>query len=137
MLKPLSSGRRRRYVVVGVAAVPSALCVVLAIYVTQHELWAALSILLISFLGFHAIAFLSFACATCWRAVDYPWVLATFMAILIALTNIYEGSRIAPLAAAQIERKQNYGESHLRSEGCDNERLPPKAVPCWYVVSRA
>jgi hypothetical protein len=89
-------------------------------------LWAALSILLVSFLGFHAIAFLSFDCATCWRAVDYPWVLATFMAILIALTNIYEGSRVAPLAASQIERKQNYENLIYALKGVITNDCHPK-----------
>jgi hypothetical protein len=136
MLKSLPQGKRRRYVVTGVAAVTSALAIVLAISVTQHELWTALSILLVSLIGFHTIALLSFDCATCWRAVDYPWVLATFMAILIALTNIYEGARVAPMAAAQIERKQNYEQLiyALKSVITNDCHPKPSRAGMWSVA---
>lgn len=126
MFKPTLLGKRRRYVVAGVAFLTVTLSAALPLAVDQHDLWVALAVLLIALIGFHSVALLSFECTSCWRAVDYPWVLATFMAILIALTNIYENSRIAPLATAQIERRLNYEQLIYAMKGVITNDCHPK-----------
>ncbi len=103
----MQAGRRRRLWVIATLLATLAVCTTIALS-SSHDLWAAVAILVISLAGFHAVAWLTFDCGSCWRAVDYPWVFATFMTILIALTSIYESQRMAPLVAAQTERRLSY-----------------------------
>ena len=82
----LRTSKRRSALATGAIAASIAISVVLALTINLRDLWVATAILAISPLIFHAIAFITFDCTTCWRCVDYPCVLATFKTVLIALT---------------------------------------------------
>jgi hypothetical protein len=104
----LQPGFRRRAFVFTIVVLAAGLAIFLSLSHLAQDLWLALGILVVSLVGFHIIALTSYDCAWSWRFVDYPWVLTTFMTILVALTNIYETSRAAPLMTALAERKAAY-----------------------------
>lgn len=98
----------KRICVAALVTVTSCICVGLSVNEVWSDLATALTVFLVSLSGFHLVAFLTFRCAICWRAVDYPWVLATIMAVIIAVTNIYDRSHKDALEAAYAERQLVY-----------------------------
>lgn len=132
---PLLPGKRRRRIVVSVVLLTTALSVAIALSTPMNDVWTALAILLVALTGFHAIAFMTFDCAPCWRAVDYPWFFAATVTVLLTLTNIYESARSAPIAAAQSERRANYWQLiyHVKVVITDSCYRKPEGQDMWTV----
>jgi hypothetical protein len=59
-------------------------------------------IFVLSFIGHSILAWLTFDSVKAWRAVDYPWVCASFIAVIFALANGTETALKQELQAAKL-----------------------------------
>src|SRR5213078_482518 len=59
--------------------------------------------------------------------VDYPWILTTFMTIVLALTNIQETGRLAPLKLAVSDRRAAYDSLIYSMKSVITNDCHPKA----------
>jgi hypothetical protein len=55
-----------------------------------NTLKVAVILFVMSFTGFSLVAYFTYDCVRAWRAVDYPWVCASLMAVIFALANATE-----------------------------------------------
>lgn len=93
----------RRLAVLILVATMVAGCTALISISGQGEVAVALEILLISVFGFSVVAAISYDAALCWRFVDFPWICASFAAIVAALLNIGEAARREEVTHARSE----------------------------------
>ena len=113
-------------------ATVSALAVLLSLLVYSFghlgDLAVAAAILLISLAAHSVIALLTFDSQRGWRAVDYPWVAASFVAIIVAIANIAENSWQAQFQELKYTYQSSLGQfreaaSNLLKINCKQE--PP------------
>lgn len=97
-----------RAITISIILATGCLCVAAGSIRFSQNLWNAAAILVISTLGFHAVALLTFRCTVCWRAVDYPWTLAAVTSIVIALTAIHESERTSRYEAQLQVHTSNF-----------------------------
>lgn len=98
-------GWPRRTLIAGLVVAMACVSLALALRSARADLGTAAAILGISIVGFSLIAWLSFDAVWVWRLLDYPWVCATFVAVLVALTNISENARREELFRARAEMR--------------------------------
>ena len=82
----------------------------------------ALAILLTSFTRFTYLAFL-FRSSSAWRTVAYPWTLATFVSILVALANISDSDTGNERRAAYVDLMFDMRAIETNESHPDPERL--------------
>jgi hypothetical protein len=123
-------GLPRRIAILCMSAIAGATSILLAARLHTNDLGVALVILGISLLSFSFIAWLSFDCLRGWRLVDFPWICASFTAIVVALTNISEGERRDKLFQAKLQMNQAFSSLIYAAQSTvtnDCQELPTRA----------
>lgn len=123
-------GWPRRIALACVSIAAALLSLLLARSGFSNELNIAFSIFLASIAAFSVAAYLSFDCAIGWRCVDFPWILASFAAVVVALTSIAESARRETLYLAKVQMSQSfanliYAAQSTVTNDCDD--LPSRA----------
>jgi hypothetical protein len=103
-------GRSRQIAVGGIIIITIISCVYVVWKSGTRDLSLAFIVLLISSIGFCLVATISYDCVRAWRMVDIPWVLASFVGIVVGLwsisdlqnTKLRSGS-VAPMIRAYVE----------------------------------
>lgn len=117
-----------RYLSAGcIAALITVVSALVANLSGKSSLGGAITILIVSLLGFHLVGVLTPDCPRLWRCVDYPWILTTFMTIVLALTNIQETARLAPLKLAVSDRRAAYDSLIYSMKSVITNDCHPKA----------
>lgn len=98
---------KSRWIVVALASITAA-AIAIAIAKRADDMWLAVALLVSSLAGFHLLAFFTHERVRLWKAVDYVWVLTTFVAIVIALTNIHENERSRLVDQVLDSRRRAY-----------------------------
>lgn len=78
-------------------------CFSLVLFNSQGVVTVALEIFIISAVGFSFIAVCSYQTVILWRAVDFPWILTSFAAIVVSLVNISANDQKQYISTAQNE----------------------------------
>jgi hypothetical protein len=102
LVTPPSSGRKS--IIIAALVWFLAICASFGLiaFLQAPSIVVAVAISLTSFACFTYLAFL-FRSSRAWRAVDYPWTLATFVSILVALANISDSDTVNERRAAFVD----------------------------------
>lgn len=103
-------GRFRQITVLLVILLTASIGILLTLFGRGVDLQIATEVFLVSLVGFSAVAAVSWDCVRGWRAVDFPWVCASFIAIIVALANISEASRRERLSLAKSEMSSAFAD---------------------------
>jgi hypothetical protein len=96
-------GINRRLSIAVIAITTAFATYLLIAYTERHDFIVASAIFLVSLLGFSTVAFLSFSCVVGWRVIDYVWVSASFVGVIVALVNVSEVNRRQELDGAKAQ----------------------------------
>lgn len=130
----LAPGRRRR---TAVALLVTSLVVVAAALArtadTGNAIGRAVAILVVSMLGFHAIALLAFDSVRAWRFLSYPSLLTSFMAVVTTLASLNESERLSLTTATLQSRQAAYQDLLYALKSTITNDCHPKAsrVQIW------
>lgn len=127
------AGWHRRILVSLLTLVIGYVCLTIALWSAQPDLRIAGVILVVSLAGFSAIAWLTFDATRAWRLVDYPWVLASFVAVLVALTSISESARREQVSQSKAAAREALSTLNAHTkflmEDCKKSNWFPKVCP--------
>src|SRR3954453_817012 len=103
-----TAGPKRRRIVLYALGILIALSAAISYWTDENPLLAAALIFVMSLATYSWLATITADCVRAWRSADYPWVLATFVSIVVALTNIAEARRKHGFEDAIALKKQLY-----------------------------
>ncbi|MGD9740069.1 MAG: hypothetical protein AB7O56_13730 [Bauldia sp.] len=101
-------GPARRRLVIAIAIAAALVAIGIGAVLHESLVPGAFLILLVSLAAFTLVAYLTPDCFAGWKAVDYPWVMATFVAIVVALTNIVLKDEENELWSRWAERQASF-----------------------------
>jgi hypothetical protein len=125
--------RRRTFVALLLVFTASA---ALALGVTAESgnaMSRATAILIISIVGFHSMAVVTFDCTKAWRCISYPSLLTSFMAVVTTLATLHETGRLTRAASAIQSRQAAYQDLiyALRSTITNDCHPKPSRAQMW------